>query len=51
MKITITEQDRKGLEHHDKQLAFKIMERARLPEQDGHFDCERIHEKFLIRTF
>ena len=29
-------------EHHDGQLAFKIMKRARLPEQDVTFDCEQI---------
>ena len=29
-------------EHHDGQLAFKIMQRAGLPESDGQFDCERI---------
>ena len=29
-------------DHHDGQLAFKIMQRAGLPESDGHFDCKRI---------
>ena len=29
-------------DHHDGQLAFKIMQRAGLPESDGQFDCERI---------
>ena len=29
-------------EHHDGDLAFKIMQRAGLPEQDGTYKCERI---------
>ena len=29
-------------EHHDGELAFKIMQRAGLPEQDGTYNCERI---------
>ena len=29
-------------EHHDGELAYKIMQRAGLPEQDGTFNCERI---------
>jgi hypothetical protein len=57
VKLAISEQDRERNvimfnvpereindknEHHDGQLAFKIMQRAGLPEQDGHFDCKRI---------
>ena len=29
-------------EHHDGHLAYKIMQRAGLPEQDGTFKCKRI---------
>ena len=57
VKLAINEQDRERNvimfnvkereitdknDHHDGQLAFKIMQRAGLPESDGQFDCERI---------
>ena len=57
VKMAINEQDRERSvimfnvkereitdtnEHHDGELAYKIMQRAGLPEQDGHFNCERI---------
>ena len=57
VKLAINEQDRERNvimfnvkereiadknEHHDGQLAFKIMQRAGLPESNGQFDCERI---------
>jgi hypothetical protein len=57
VKLAINEQDRERNviifnaqereindknDHHDGQLAFKIMQIAGLQEQDGHFDCKRI---------
>ena len=57
VKMAINEQDRERSvvmfnvkereitdlnEHHDGELAYKIMQRAGLPEQDGTFNCERI---------
>ena len=65
VKLAINEQDRErnvimfnvqerevndNNEHHDGQLAFKIMQRAGLLEQDGQFHCERIGVAESSRT-